>query len=80
MANTDVRQVLVDTGALCDIMYTNLFKTLQLTEKNLSPYVGSELNGFNGSSTQLWGYIQLLVTFGEGEAKKTITDPFLVID
>jgi len=51
MANTDVRRVLIDTGASCDIMYTSLFKTLQLTEKNLSPYVGSEIYGFNGSST-----------------------------
>jgi len=48
--------------------------------ENLSPYVGGELYGFNGSSTQPWGYVQLLVTFGEGEAKKTITIPFLVID
>jgi len=80
MANTDVRRVLVDTRASCDIMYTSLFKTLQLTEKNLSPYVGSELYSFNDSSTQPWGYVQLLVTFGEGEAKKTITVPFLVID
>ena len=79
MANTDVCRVLVDTGASCDIMYTNLLKTLQLTEKNLSPYVGSELYDFNSSSTQPWGYVQLLVTFGEGEAKKTITVPFLVI-
>jgi hypothetical protein len=43
MANADVRRVLIDTGASCDIMYTSLFKTLQLTEKNLSPYVGNEL-------------------------------------
>jgi len=64
----------------CDIMYTSLFKTLQLTEKNLSPYVESELYAFNDSSTQPWGYVQLLVTFGEGEAKKTIPVPFLVID
>ena len=28
MANTDVRRVLIDTGASCDIMYTSLFKTL----------------------------------------------------
>jgi len=61
-------------------MYTSLFKTLQLTEQNLSPYVESELYGFNGSSTQPSGYVQQLVTFGEGEAKKTITIPFLVID
>jgi len=80
MANTDFRRVLVDTGASYIIMYTSLLKTLQLTEKNLSPYVGSELYGFNSSSKQPWSYIQLLVTFGEGEAKKTITVPFLVID
>jgi len=74
------RRVLVDTGALCDIMYTSLFKTLQLTEKNLSLYVGNELYRFNGLSTQPWGYVELLVTFGEKEAKKTIKIPFLVID
>jgi len=75
MANTDVRRVLIDTGASCDIMYTNRFKTLQLTEKNLSPYVGNELYGFNGSSTQPSGYVELLVTFGKKEAKKTIRIP-----
>jgi len=80
MANTDVRRVLIDTWASCDIMYTGLFKTLQLTEKNLSPYVRNELYGFNGSSTQPWGYVELLVTFSEKEAKKTIKIPFLVID
>jgi hypothetical protein len=80
MANADVRRVLIDTGASCDFMYTSLFKTLQLTEKNLSPYVGDELYGFNGSYTQPWRYVELLVTFGEGEAKKTIKIPFLVID
>jgi len=52
MTATDVRQVLIDTGASCNIMYTSLFKTLQLTEKNLSPYVENELYGINDSSTQ----------------------------
>jgi len=80
MANTDVRRVLIDTGASCDIMYTSLFKTLQLMEKNLSPYVGNELYGFNSLSTQPWGYVELLVTFGEKETKKTIKIPFMVID
>ena len=80
MAYTDVRRVLIDTGASCDIMYIGLFKTLQLTEKNLSPYFGNELYGFNDSSTQPWGYVELLVTFGKKEANKTIKIPFLVID
>jgi hypothetical protein len=43
MANFDVRRILVDQGSSCDIMYSGLFKTLQLTEKNLSPYVGADL-------------------------------------
>jgi hypothetical protein len=61
-------------------MYTSLLKTLQLTNKNFSPYVGNELYDFNGSSTQPWGYVELLVTYGEKEAKKTIKIPFLVTD
>jgi len=61
-------------------MYTGLFKTLHMTEKNLSPFVGSKLSGFNGSSTKPWGYVDLLVTFGEGEGKKTIKISFMVID
>ena len=80
IANTDVRRVLIDTGASCNIMYTGLFKNLQLTEKNLSPYVGNKLHSFNGLSTQPWGYVELLVTFREKESKKTIKIPFLAIE
>jgi len=80
MANFDVRRVLIDTGASCDIMYTGMFKTLQLTESNLAPYVGTEIYGFNDSSTKLWGYVELLVTFEKGNGTKTIKIPFLVID
>jgi hypothetical protein len=65
MANFDVRRILVDQGSSCDIMYFGLFKTLQLTEKNLSPYVGADLQGFNGATTKPWGYTDLIVTFGE---------------
>jgi hypothetical protein len=80
MVIVDVRRVLIDTRAFIDIMYTGLFNTLKLTESNLSPYVGTELYDFNDSSTKLWGYVELLVTFGEGDGKKTIKIPFLVID
>jgi len=80
MANFDVRRVLIDTWASCDKMYTELFKTLQLTESNLTPYVDTELYGFNDSSTKPWGYVKLLVTFGEGDRAKTTKIPFLVID
>ncbi|MCI65730.1 hypothetical protein A2U01_0086988, partial [Trifolium medium] len=38
MANFEVRRVLVDPGSSVDIMYAHLFKTLQLDERNLTPY------------------------------------------
>lgn len=38
-------------------MYNGLFKTLELTEKNFSPNVGSKLYIFNSSSIKPWDYI-----------------------
>ncbi|GAU50258.1 hypothetical protein TSUD_409040 [Trifolium subterraneum] len=72
MANFDVRRILIDQGSSCDIMYSGLFKVLQLTEENLVPYVGSDLQGFNGSTTKFWGYVDLIVTFGENKAMKSV--------
>ncbi|KAK2409752.1 hypothetical protein QL285_045156 [Trifolium repens] len=80
MANFDVRRILVDQGSSCDIVYSGLFKTLQITEKNLKPYVGADLQGFNGATTKPWGYTDLIVTFGEGEATKSINVQFLVVE
>ncbi|MCI85294.1 hypothetical protein A2U01_0106573, partial [Trifolium medium] len=45
MANFEVRRVLVDSGSSVDIMYARTFEILQLTERNLTPYVGSDLQG-----------------------------------
>ncbi|MCI36245.1 hypothetical protein A2U01_0057467, partial [Trifolium medium] len=45
MANFDVHRILVDQGSSCDVMYFGLFKTLQLMEKNLVPYIGADLQG-----------------------------------
>ncbi|CAJ2654250.1 unnamed protein product [Trifolium pratense] len=80
MANMDVRRVLVDQGSSCDIMYSQLFTTLQLDETYLTPYFGSDLSGFNGATTKPWGYVDLLVTVGSEETAKTIKVKFLVVD
>ncbi|MCI66680.1 hypothetical protein A2U01_0087938, partial [Trifolium medium] len=39
MANYEVRRVLIDPGSSVDIMYARTCETLQLTERNLTPYV-----------------------------------------
>lgn len=80
MANFDVRQILVDQGSSVDIMYSQIYSTLQLDETHLTPYVGSDLLGFNGAVTKPWGFVELVVTFGTIEAIRSIKVQFLVID
>ncbi|MCH80166.1 hypothetical protein A2U01_0000929 [Trifolium medium] len=80
MANFEVRRVLVDPGSSVDIMCAHLFKTLQLDEHHLTPYVGSDLQGFNGATTKPWGYVDLIVTFGINETAKSIKVQFLVVE
>jgi hypothetical protein len=80
MANFDVHRILVDEGSSCDIMYSSLFQVLQLDQPHLSPYLGSDLQGFNGSTSKPWGYVDLLVRFGQGEASKQVRVKFLVVD
>ena len=52
MENFDVRRILVDKGSSMDIMYTQLFTTLQLNETHHTLYVGSDFQGFNGANTK----------------------------
>ncbi|MCH90334.1 hypothetical protein A2U01_0011248, partial [Trifolium medium] len=59
MANFDVHRILVDEGSSYDIMYTSLFRVLGLEREHLSPYVGSDLQDFNGSTSRPWGYVDL---------------------
>ncbi|GAU44610.1 hypothetical protein TSUD_241030 [Trifolium subterraneum] len=55
-------------------------KTLQLDESHLTPYLGSDLQGFNEATTKPWGYVDLIVTFGQNETAKSIKVKFLVVD
>ncbi|GAU38058.1 hypothetical protein TSUD_146160 [Trifolium subterraneum] len=60
--------------------FDELEKASSLTEENLVPYVGSDLQGFNGSTKKRWGYVDLIVTFGEDKAMKSVKVKFLVVD
>ncbi|XP_058741380.1 uncharacterized protein LOC131613752 [Vicia villosa] len=80
MANFDVRRILVDQGSSVDIMYSQLFKTLQLNDSHLTSYVGSDLQGFNGTVTKMWGFVKLIVSIGSAETARAVKVQFLVID
>ncbi|MCI47427.1 hypothetical protein A2U01_0068669, partial [Trifolium medium] len=61
-------------------MYAHLFQIPQLDETHLTPYMGSDLQGFNGAMTKPWGYVDLIVPFGCEETTKSIKVKFLVVD
>jgi hypothetical protein len=80
MANYDVRRILIDIGSSADIMFSQCFNTLQLDQTHLAPYVGFDLQGFNGATTKPWGYVDLVVTLGAEEASRSVKIQFLVVD
>ena len=80
MANFDVHRVLVDEGSFVNVMYNQLFRTPHLNDSYLSPYVGSDLQCFNDPISKPWGYVELMVTFGEDTATKKVKVRFLIID
>lgn len=79
MANFDVLRILVDEGSSVDIMYSQISKTLQLGESHLTPYVGSDPKGFNDTTTRPWGFVEVIITLGEGEASRNVKAHFLVV-
>ena len=69
----------MDEGSSVDIMYQDAFEKLGLKKRDLKPYGGTNLHGFNEMSTRPRGYITLNVTFGEERDERTVETPFLVI-
>lgn len=80
IANFDVRRIPVDQGSFVDIMYSQMFSTLQLNESHLTPYIGSDLQGFNDIVTKSWGFMKLIVYFDTTETTREVKVQFLVID
>ncbi|MCI66264.1 hypothetical protein A2U01_0087522, partial [Trifolium medium] len=71
MAHHDVSRILIDQGSSCDVMYQELFEKLKLKKKDLNPYEGTDLQGFNGSTIRPWGLINLPVTFESKGSKRS---------
>lgn len=49
MANFEVMRILVDHGSWTEIMCVRLLAKLGISEKDLTPYRGSDFSGFNRS-------------------------------
>ena len=72
MDSFNIHRVLVDEGSSVNVIYNHLFRTLQHDDTQLSPFAGSDLQGFNGSTSKPWGYVDLFITFGEETSARQI--------
>ncbi|KAM2454129.1 hypothetical protein PS1_014271 [Malus domestica] len=79
IANFEVRRILVDTGALVNIMFTEAFRALNVAEHLLDRSI-SPLISFSGDIVQPLGSIHLPFTIGTCPYTATITTNFLVVD
>lgn len=82
-ANVEVRRILVDQGSSADIILKDLLDVLKISQDDLMPYRGSDLYGFNRSSTTPVGHLELMVTFSDHDTEKalyrTVKTSFLVL-
>jgi len=74
-----VHRVLVDQGSSADVMFLSTFNKLQLSPDLLRPYTGC-LYGFAGDQVEVWGYLELRMTFTDGTASRTESIRYLVVN
>ena len=74
-----VHRVLVDQGSSADVMFWSTFNKLQLSPDLLRPYTGC-LYGFADNQVEVRGYLELRTTFTDGEALRTESIRYLVVN
>ena len=74
-----VHRVLVDQGSSTDVMFLSTFNKLRLSPDLLSPYTGC-LYGFGDNQVEVRGYLELRTTFTDGEASRTESIRYLVVN
>ena len=78
IGNSEVRRVLVDSGASVDILFHEAFLKMGYNDSQLTPS-DMPIYGFSGVESKVEGTIQLPVTLGEQPREVTQMLNFLVI-
>ena len=71
--------MLIDTGSSSDIMFASAFEQLRISRDRLRP-VTTPLVGFNGSSTQPLGMIELPILMGTHPQQTSVITRFVVVE
>jgi len=78
-AGRKVHGVLVDQGSSTDVMFWSTFNKLRLSPDLLRPYT-EYLYGFADNQVEVRGYLELKTTFTDGEASRTESIRYLVVN
>ena len=79
IANYAVKRVLIDPGSSSNIMFALAFDQLGISRDKLRP-MATSLVGFNGSSTQPLGMIELPVLMGTHPQQASVITNFVVVE
>ena len=78
-AGRKVHRVLVDQGSSADVMFWSTFNKVRLSHDLLRPYTGC-LYGFGDNQVEVRGNLELRTTFTDGEASRTESIRYLVVN
>ncbi|XP_068503530.1 uncharacterized protein [Phaseolus vulgaris] len=78
-AGCKVHMVLVEQGSSADVMFLSTFNKLRLSLDLLRPYTGC-LYGFADNQVEVRGYLELRTAFTDGEASRTESIRYLVVN
>ncbi|VFQ79099.1 unnamed protein product [Cuscuta campestris] len=76
--NVVVHRTLVDTGSSVNIMYSNTFKELGLSRRDLKP-IHTPLSGFTGDTIEAEGTITVKAGVGDGTHRLWVDMEFMVV-
>ncbi|XP_043714648.1 uncharacterized protein LOC122663006 [Telopea speciosissima] len=78
IGNREMHRILVDTGALVDMLSYDAYKQLGLPDDKLQ-YEGTSLDGFFGASAPIKVLVRLTVTIGKRPYTTTVLVDFMVV-
>lgn len=79
LANYEVARIFVNSGSFVNVLFKEAMDQMELGEYKVEPVV-TALFGFTGHSVNPVGMINLPLSLGEGELRKTIIVNFVVVE
>lgn len=79
IANYEVARIFVDSGSSVNVLFKDAMDQMELGEYKVEPVVTS-LFGFTGHAVNPLGIINLPLSLGEGDTRKTRIVGFVIVD